>query len=179
MSATSFWSTRTSWSFIWTCTPTARWCCYLGATPMRSQIISTSWLRWVVWSGLGNLFNCLAYQKVATLGADAMRAGYQVAIFLPGTALQIVTMSPIHSFEHMSITSDWKTWYVLKQCCMSGERYSNVVTHNGQNALINCMASFVNNPDQVGCIPCMMYLASGGTLDWTLGVAGIPYRWRS
>ena len=59
---------------------------------------------------------------------------------------------------------------------MSGERYSNVVTHNGQNALINCMASFVKNPHQVGCIPCMMYLASGGTLDWTLGVAGIPYR---
>ena len=24
-----------------------------------------------------------------------------------------------------------------------------------------------------------MYLASGGTLDWTLGVAGIPYRWTS
>jgi len=28
---------------------------------------------------------------------------------------------------------------------------------------------------QVGCIPCLMYPASGSTLDWTLGVAGIPY----
>jgi len=28
---------------------------------------------------------------------------------------------------------------------------------------------------QVGCIPCLLYPASGGTLDWTLGVAGIPY----
>jgi len=27
----------------------------------------------------------------------------------------------------------------------------------------------------VGCIPCLLYVASGGTLDWTLGVAGIPY----
>merc|ERR1711970_1533656 len=27
----------------------------------------------------------------------------------------------------------------------------------------------------VGCIPCLLYPASGGTLDWTLGVAGIPY----
>ena len=30
---------------------------------------------------------------------------------------------------------------------------------------------------QVGCIPCLLYPASGGSLDWTLGVAGIPYRW--
>lgn len=28
---------------------------------------------------------------------------------------------------------------------------------------------------EVGCIPCMLYVASGGSLDWTLGVAGIPY----
>jgi len=28
---------------------------------------------------------------------------------------------------------------------------------------------------EVGCIPCMLYVASGGSLDWTLGEAGIPY----
>lgn len=28
---------------------------------------------------------------------------------------------------------------------------------------------------EVGCIPCMLYVASGGTLDWALGEAGIPY----
>merc|ERR1719348_598369 len=28
---------------------------------------------------------------------------------------------------------------------------------------------------EVGCIPCMLYVSSGGSLDWTLGVAGIPY----
>lgn len=27
----------------------------------------------------------------------------------------------------------------------------------------------------VGCIPCILYVASGGSIDWTLGVAGIPY----
>jgi len=27
----------------------------------------------------------------------------------------------------------------------------------------------------VGCIPCMLYVASGGSLDWTLGQLGIPY----
>ena len=28
---------------------------------------------------------------------------------------------------------------------------------------------------EVGCIPCMLYIASGGSLDWALGVAEIPY----
>jgi len=28
---------------------------------------------------------------------------------------------------------------------------------------------------EVGCIPCMLYPASGGSLDWALGEAGIPY----
>jgi len=28
---------------------------------------------------------------------------------------------------------------------------------------------------EVGCIPCLLYPASGGTIDWALGVAGIPY----
>merc|ERR1712025_668005 len=32
-----------------------------------------------------------------------------------------------------------------------------------------------NKEYEVGCIPCMLYPASGGTLDWTLGEAGIPY----
>ena len=41
-----------------------------------------------------------------------------------------------------------------------------------------CFLPFLSSPlTQVGCIPCMLYPASGGTLDWTLGEAGIPYRW--
>ena len=28
---------------------------------------------------------------------------------------------------------------------------------------------------EVGCIPCVLYVASGTSLDWALGVAGIPY----
>lgn len=28
---------------------------------------------------------------------------------------------------------------------------------------------------EVGCIPCILYVASGGSLDWAQGVAGIPY----
>ncbi len=27
----------------------------------------------------------------------------------------------------------------------------------------------------VGCIPCVLYVASGGSLDWAKGTAGIPY----
>ena len=27
----------------------------------------------------------------------------------------------------------------------------------------------------VGCIPCLLYIASGGSMDWALGEAGIPY----
>ena len=27
----------------------------------------------------------------------------------------------------------------------------------------------------MGCIPCLLYVASGGSLDWTLGELGIPY----
>ena len=26
-----------------------------------------------------------------------------------------------------------------------------------------------------GCIPCVLYTASGTSLDWALGVAGVPY----
>jgi len=32
-----------------------------------------------------------------------------------------------------------------------------------------------NETYDVGCIPCVLYVASGGTIDWTLGVAKIPY----
>jgi len=28
---------------------------------------------------------------------------------------------------------------------------------------------------KVGCIPCLLYVASGGSMDWALGVAGISY----
>jgi len=28
---------------------------------------------------------------------------------------------------------------------------------------------------RVGCIPCILYVASGGASDWALGVAGVPY----
>ena len=28
---------------------------------------------------------------------------------------------------------------------------------------------------EAGCIPCLLYIASGGTLDWTLGELGVKY----
>ena len=31
---------------------------------------------------------------------------------------------------------------------------------------------------EAGCIPCVLYVASGTSLDWALGVAGIPYVYR-
>ena len=68
--------------------------------------------------------------EVATLGADAMRAGYRVGIFFAALSL-------IHSSEHMSTSTDCKTWHVWKQCYIAaGERYSNAVTHKRKNYLI-------------------------------------------
>lgn len=32
-----------------------------------------------------------------------------------------------------------------------------------------------NKEYEVGCIPCLLYIASGGSMDWALGVAEIPY----
>ncbi len=28
---------------------------------------------------------------------------------------------------------------------------------------------------EVGCIPCLLYISSGSSMDWALGEAGIPY----
>ena len=36
-------------------------------------------------------------------------------------------------------------------------------------------ANYHSSLNQVGCIPCLLYVASGGSLDWTLGELGIPY----
>ena len=36
--------------------------------------------------------------------------------------------------------------------------------------MLNLSVSF-----DVGCIPCLLYPASGGSLDWALGDLGIPY----
>ena len=68
-------------------------------------------------------------------------------------ALQIV-MS--YLFNKSALTSS---------CCHREHSFSYVFNHLSY--------------DQVGCIPCMLYPASGGTLDWTLGEAGIPYRCQS
>ena len=38
-----------------------------------------------------------------------------------------------------------------------------------------CVLHVLDATLQVGCIPCMLYVASGGSLDWTLGELGIPY----
>ena len=32
-----------------------------------------------------------------------------------------------------------------------------------------------NKKYTVGCIPCLLYTASGGSIDWAYGTAGIPY----
>ena len=43
--------------------------------------------------------------------------------------------------------------------------------NRGNEALYNTHGKFY----EVGCIPCVLYTASGTSLDWALGVAGIPY----
>ena len=35
--------------------------------------------------------------------------------------------------------------------------------------------SLFNCSFEVGCIPCLLYVASGGSLDYVLGMFGIPY----
>merc|ERR1712110_1126092 len=52
---------------------------------------------------------------------------------------------------------------------MGSEAFSEVENRNVRDFLL------ANKEYEVGCIPCMLYPASGGTLDWTLGEAGIPY----
>ena len=39
------------------------------------------------------------------------------------------------------------------------------------DALLNVHGEYYD----VGCIPCLLYIASGGSMDWALGEAGIPY----
>merc|ERR1712123_345310 len=43
--------------------------------------------------------------------------------------------------------------------------------NRGNDALYNVHGKFY----EVGCIPCVLYTAAGTSLDWALGVAGIPY----
>ena len=43
--------------------------------------------------------------------------------------------------------------------------------NRANEALYNTHGKFY----EVGCIPCVLYTASGTSLDWALGVAGIPY----
>lgn len=46
-----------------------------------------------------------------------------------------------------------------------------------QLALMGRDAMVANGGEEyeVGCIPCILYVASGGSLDWVLGVAGVQY----
>ena len=43
--------------------------------------------------------------------------------------------------------------------------------NRGNEALYNTHGKFY----EVGCIPCVLYTASGTSLDWALAVAGVPY----
>ena len=47
----------------------------------------------------------------------------------------------------------------------------NDLANRGNDALFNTHGKFY----EAGCIPCVLYVASGTSLDWALGVAGIPY----
>ena len=47
----------------------------------------------------------------------------------------------------------------------------NDLANRGNDALFNIHGKFY----EAGCIPCVLYVASGTSLDWALGVAGIPY----
>ena len=43
------------------------------------------------------------------------------------------------------------------------------LANRGNDALYNTHGKFY----EAGCIPCVLYVASGTSLDWALGVAGI------
>ena len=45
------------------------------------------------------------------------------------------------------------------------------LANRGNDALYNAHGKVY----EAGCIPCVLYTASGTSLDWALGVAGIPY----
>ena len=45
------------------------------------------------------------------------------------------------------------------------------LANRGNDALYNTHGKFY----EAGCIPCVLYVAAGTSVDWALGVAGIPY----
>ena len=47
----------------------------------------------------------------------------------------------------------------------------NDLANRGNDALFDTHGKYY----EPGCIPCVLYVASGTSLDWALGVAGIPY----
>ena len=47
----------------------------------------------------------------------------------------------------------------------------NDLANRGNDALFDTHGKYY----EPGCIPCVLYVASGTSRDWALGVAGIPY----
>jgi len=72
----------------------------------------------------------------------------------------------VHSYSQL-ILLPWGFSYDLPENIDSLTR----VAEAGNDALYAVHGSRY----EVGCIPCMLYVASGGSLDWTLGELGIPY----
>jgi len=86
--------------------------------------------------------------------------------FLLANKEQIKFYNNLHSYSQL-ILLPWGWGYDLPDNIDDLTRMANL----GHDAL----KAVHNKEYEVGCIPCMLYPASGGTLDWTLGEAGIPY----
>jgi len=86
--------------------------------------------------------------------------------FLLANKDQIKFYNNIHSYSQL-ILLPWGWGYDLPDNIDDLTRLANL----GHDAL----KAVHGKEYEVGCIPCMLYVASGGSLDWTLGEAGIPY----
>jgi len=86
--------------------------------------------------------------------------------FLLANKDQIKMYNNIHSYSQL-VLLPWGWGYDLP------DNYDDLlaVATAGEQAL----EAVHGKVYEVGCIPCMLYIASGGSLDWTLGEAGIPY----
>jgi len=86
--------------------------------------------------------------------------------FLTANKDQIKFYNNIHSYSQF-VLLPWGWGYDLPANIDDLSAMANI----GNDALYEVHGTNF----EIGCIPCLLYVASGGTLDWTLGELGIPY----
>jgi len=79
---------------------------------------------------------------------------------------QLKFFNTIHSYSQLVLLP----WGFTYDNAPGYDKLKNMAD-KGNEALYNVHGTRFD----VGCIPCLLYIASGGSMDWALGEAGIPY----